>query len=367
MIDAVLPTAAFVAGAALLVTTVLSVLWTLVVPRATPSTLAEAVIKGVRGIFVAAAWPWRGYRAKDRILAMQPPVALLALLVVWLGLLALAYALLARPWSGETGVFGMLVAMTGSVLGLDASGIGPVQAASLSAVLSGVIVVALLIGYLPTLYGAFNERERLVSLLETRASSPAWGVELLARSARDGTLDDLPELYTAWEHWAADVGETHTSYPILGAFRSPHPDRSWLTSLLAVLDAAALEHALRPESAPVSARLALRTGFMSLRAIAEVLGVDHDPDPHPDSEIQLAKEDFDDAVRKLAAVGYPAERDVDAAWPHFRGWRVNYEQVVYALAAALHVPPAPWSGPRPRMLVESRLPRRPVDRKPSCD
>ncbi|WP_089299571.1 hypothetical protein [Haloechinothrix alba] len=364
MTDAVLPAAAFVVGAALLVATVLSVLWTLVVPRATPSRLAESVIAAVRLLFVASAWPWRTFRAKDRILAMQPPVSLLALLVVWLALLALAHALLAQPWS-DVGVQAMLSAMTASVLGLDTAGDGgAVRVASMSAVLAGLIVLALLIGYLPTLYSAFNQREQLVSLLETRASSPAWGVELLARAARDGTLADMPELYAAWESWAADVGETHTSYPILAAFRSPHPDRSWLTSLLAVLDAAALEHALRPATAPVSARLTMRTGFMALRAVADVLGIDHDPDPDPDDDIRLTRGEFDEAVRRLRAVGFPAERTAEEAWPHFRGWRVNYEEVVHGLAAWLHAPPAPWSGPRPRALTESVLPVRPEDRKP---
>jgi hypothetical protein len=264
MNEVLLPAVSFASGAALLVATVLSVLWTLVVPRATPSKLADGVLGAVRVVFLALARPWRSYRARDRILAMQAPVSLLAVLIVWLALLALAHALLAQPWVDELGLGAMLPAMATSVLGMDvAADGGAVRVASMSAVLSGLIVVALLIGYLPTLYGAFNQREQLVSLLETRASVPAWGVELLVRSARDGTLEDLPGLYEAWESWAADVGETHTSYPILTTFRSPDPARSWLTALLAVLDAAALETALRPQSAPVSARLTLRSGFMS--------------------------------------------------------------------------------------------------------
>ena len=40
------------------------------------------------------------------------------------------------------------------------------------------------------------------------------------------------------------------------------------------------------------------------------------------------------------------EREPEAAWPHFVGWRINYEQAAYAIAAAVDAVPALWSGPR---------------------
>src|SRR5262249_43361617 len=36
----------------------------------------------------------------------------------------------------------------------------------------------------------------------------------------------------------------------------------------------------------------------------------------------------------------------DEAWPHFQGWRVNYESIVYRLAWSIDAVPALWSGPR---------------------
>ena len=65
-------------------------------------------------------------------------------------------------------------------------------------------------------------------------------------------------------------------------------------------------------------------------------------------------------------IGYPMSRPADEAWPHFRGWRVNYEGVAYALAAALDAPPARWSGPRRLFRAESLEPVRPVDRQPTA-
>ena len=82
--------------------------------------------------------------------------------------------------------------------------------------------------------------------------------------ARNGvsTLDSMPDLYARWESWAADVGESRTTYPVLVRFRSPGAVSSWVTALLAVLDSAAMFLALSPQAAPVvPARLCLRAGF----------------------------------------------------------------------------------------------------------
>jgi hypothetical protein len=353
-------------GLATLTATGLSVLWTLVVPRATPSRLAEGAIAVVRRGFLLAVRPLSTFTRRDAVLALLPPVALLSLLVVWLGLLAVGFAALAVPATGAS-LVEVLEQMTAAVLGLGFDDSSRTLAlVTMLAVLAGVIVVALLIGYLPTLYGAFNTREQLVSLLDARAGSPAWGVELLLRHTRDGTLEDLPSLFSAWESWAADVGESHSSYPILTAFRSQDPARSWITAVLAVLDAAALDVALRPGATDLQARLALRAGFIALRSVADTAGLDVDHDPHPDGPLQLERAAFDEAVASLVAVGYPAERDADAAWPHFRGWRVNYEQAAYALADRIVAPPAPWSGPRTHLPDGVLLPDRPVDRRPGA-
>src|SRR5262249_44069755 len=111
---------------------------------------------------------------------------------------------------------------------------------------TGPIVIGLLIGYLPTLYGAYNRRENEVTLLGSRSGMPAWGPEVLGRYAQVKILDSLPDLYRGWERWAADISESHSNYPILIYFRSPKPLASWLTSLVAVMDSAALQLATNP-------------------------------------------------------------------------------------------------------------------------
>jgi hypothetical protein len=351
-------------GLALLAATFLSVLWTLVVPRSTPSRLAESVIASVRWCFRLVARALPSYRGCDRLLAMLPPVALLSVLLVWLALLAVGFALVAAPVTGLTPTEA-IADMAAAVLGLDyVDTPDALRVVTLLAVLTGVIVVALLIGYLPTLYGAFNQREQLVSLLDSRAGSPAWGVEVLARAARDDAMEDLDGLFGMWEQWAADIGESHSSYPILSDFRSQEPDQSWILAALAMLDAAALDQALRPTASPLSGRLLLRTGYMALRSIAATAGIEVDHDPHPDDPIALTPKDLAGAVTRLRKAGYEPERSVEEAWPHVRGWRVNYEAAAYALAARIIAPPAPWSGARLHGEDRSSLPKRPVDRKP---
>ena len=221
-----------------------------------------------------------------------------------------------------------------------------------AAAVTGLVIVTLQIAYLPSLYAAFNRRETEVTLLNARAGVPSWGPELLVRThfalgTGVSSLDTLPGLYAQWERWAADVTESHTTYIPLVRFRSPRPLSSWVTALLAVLDSAALYLALSPESAPtVPARLCLRSGFVCFREVAQAMGFTVPDEPDPGGQITLTYQEFLDAVERLREVDFPIERDPEAAWPDFAGWRVTYEQAAYALAAEVDAVPALWSGPR---------------------
>jgi len=228
------------------------------------------------------------------------------------------------------------------------------------------IVVTLQIAYLPSLYDAFNRRETLVAMLESRAGLPAWGPEVLARHQLVGIVDALPDFYSDWEQWAADLAESHTTYPVLLLFRSPEPWYSWVVGLLAVLDGAAMHLALSPDGASSQARLCLRMGFTAFNRIAKTLGWRVDPDPNPEGPISLTFEEFRDAVHMLDEIGFPMELSAEEAWPNFRGWRVNYESNAYRLADRVMAPPAPWSGPRRHLRTGPVAPRRPPQRSPGA-
>jgi hypothetical protein len=220
------------------------------------------------------------------------------------------------------------------------------------AALTGLGTVALQIGYLPTLYAAFNRRESLITMLDSKAGVPSWGPELLGRThyglgSGASAVSELPDLFEAWEQWSADVSESHTTYVHLVWFRSPRPLSSWVTAQLAVLDAAALYLALLPGAlGPIQARLCLRGGFTCLGNIARALRIPIPENADPSDGILLTYEDFVGAIERLRGVDFPVERPIDEAWVDFLGWRVNYESAAYALAWEIDAPPTFWSGPR---------------------
>ena len=145
-------------------------------------------------------------------------------------------------------------------------------------------------------------------MLEARAGGPAWGPEILARYAMVNLNDQLPDLYRGWERWTADVSESHTSYPVLIYFRSPRAQRNWLIALLAVMDAAALHVSFNPSQNVGEIRMALRSGYVTLREIARTERVPYNPDPSPDDPIELTYEEFLYGVQRMRAQGYKFER-----------------------------------------------------------
>lgn len=352
-----------VAGLALAVVTALSVLRMLVIPRPRPVRISRVVDRLVDAVFHTLAGRFDDYQERDGVLAGQAAAFLVAMLMTWLIAFIVAFALMLWPWTHHLANSFRESVSSVFTLGFDSTrGGGPTSLDGLAAA-SGLIVVAVQIAYLPTLYSAFNRRETEVTLLQARAGAPPWGPELLARTRYGMRVrtDDLPEFYALWERWAADVAESHANYPVLIRFRSPQPYTSWLVALLAVLDSAALYLALCPSKERYEVRMCLRMGFTALRQIGVAVGVPVDTDPDPDQPLQLSYDDYLIGVRRLVDEGFPVERSAEEAWPHFRGWRVNYESIAYSVAMATDAVPALWSGPR-RWADDPIPPQRPPAR-----
>ncbi len=359
----------FVVGLAIVLVTITGILFVLVLPRQPfgIERLTLFVNRSVRLMFVGLSRLVKSYEQRDAILAPTAPVALLGQILFWAASLIVGFAVMLIPTTHSFGL-GLLQALTAlfTVGTIHTGGVAN-PGLDIWAGATWVIVVALQIAYLPTLYGAFSRRESLVAMLESRAGAPAWGPELLARHQLVGILDTLPDLYKDWELWSADVAESHSTYPILLLFRSPEPWLSWTLGLLAVLDSAAMQLALSPSTAPSQARLCLRMGFTLTNRIATMLGWEVNFDPKPDEPIRLTFEEFEDAVAMLARVGFPMERSAAEAWPDFHGWRVNYEESMYHLTDRLIAPPAKWSGTRRHVIEAAEDPRRPPHRHPGSN
>ena len=353
-------------GILVVLATASSVVLTLILPRAPRRSgrFTRVVVRSVQVVFILISRLGKSYETKDAILAPTAPVALVAQLLYWAGGFILGYALMLLPFVHNVGDALSQAATSLFTLGAIPVGGSADQPVDIAAGATWAVIVALQIAYLPALYSAFNKREGLVTMLESRAGLPSWGPELLARHQLVGITDTLAELYDDWEEWGADVSESHTTYPVMLLFRSPEPWASWVTGLIAVLDACALHLALCPGTAPHQARLCLRMGFSAFNRIGATLGWHPDPDPAPDGAIDLSFDDFAEAVSLLAEVGFPLERSAEEAWPDFRGWRINYETTAYRMADYVTAPPAPWSGNRRHLRSGTVAPRRPPQRAP---
>ena len=373
---------AAVIGGLLVLTSASSVIGTLIVSRSVSSRLTRWVDRAVDWTYQLVVARFAGspgdsderrqeaYRRRDLLLATQAAAILLTQLAAWLIVAYVGFALLLWPFAAR-GVVSAFVDAGSSLFTLGfavPSGAVPAVIVFLAAA-TGLVILTLQIAYLPTLYAAFNRRETEVALLNARGGVPSWGPELLARTyyalgSGTSTLDTMPDLYAQWERWSSDVAESHTTYLQLVRFRSPQPLSSWVTSLLSVLDSAALFLALSPKAAPVvPARLCIRSGFLCFNRIARAMGFDIPQEPDPAAGISLTYDEFLEAVARMREVDFPIERDPEQAWPDFVGWRVNYEQAAYAVAAAVYAVPAKWSGPR-KHPVEQIPPIRPDPGRP---
>jgi hypothetical protein len=339
--------AAFVLGIVLVAGTVASALRTMVVPRAVASLIARSVFVAVRYVFRALTRRSRGYEAKDRIMAFYAPLSLVALPVVWLTIVLAGYTL--AYWALHDNGLRHAVHLSGSslfTLGFAAPHDLPTLTLVLTEAGAGIGLLALLITYLPSIYGVFAKRETAVALLETRAGSPPWGPTMIMRYHRIGWPGGFDEVWKDWQQWFAELEESHTSMPALVFFRSPQPDRSWVTAAGAVLDAAALVVSTVDGDRDPEAQLLVRSGYVSLRRLARYFDIEFDPDPRPDDPISVTREEFDEACERMARSGVPLRPDRDQAWRDFAGWRVNYDHVLVALAGYTEAPSAPWSSDR---------------------
>ncbi len=344
-----------VAGAVLVLA---SVIRTVVLPRGVPARLARFAFLAVRVILLTRLRLRHSgdYRSRDHVFALQAPLGLFAQLLTWTSLLWLYFAVVfwavaGGPLDGHT--VATALERSGSsmtTLGFDRPPGLPSHLVAFAAAAVGLTLLALVITYLPSLYGAFSRREALITKLVVRTGRLPSGPALLARSWTLGRFEQLEEVWNAWETWFVDLGETHTTFPQLGFFRSPHPDNHWVLAAETVLDGAGLLITACDVPRQSRAELCLEAGVNALGEIADFLGIPHRP-PDDETEITLTREQFDDARRRLGELDVPLHADGEEAWRDFRRLRARYEPLIAVLGRMTDAPRGEWSswteeGPR---------------------
>jgi hypothetical protein len=330
---------AVLAGTLLVFGALLSALRTIVVPRAERVHLSRAVGMGSRWCFKQFSKLASTEMRREAIKARGAPLGLVALPAIWAAQVAFGFSLIF--WGLDVKPYRDALVLSGSsltTLGFRSTDDLPTLVLAVLEALLGLGLIALLITFLPTIYGHFSKREALVTRWYMRAGSPPSIDGLLIRAQRIGWLGELQETWSEWERWFVDLEEAHTSYPALNFFRSPSPDRSWIIAAGSVLDTAAfVEAAVDVPSSP-QARLSIRSGYMALAAIGEMFDADSVVDPQPDDPISYGQAEFDAIFERCRNGGIPMVADIDQAWRDFAGWRVNYDSVLNSLLKMVDPP-----------------------------
>jgi ABC-type multidrug transport system fused ATPase/permease subunit len=345
---------AFLFGLALVARTLFSAISTFVLPRIARSQLNRVVFGMLRRVVGVLLHFTSTFEQRDAIMAYYAPIGLMLLVPAWYILITIGYA--AMYWA--LGMQDLLfdLRLSGSsllTLGFASTDGFLISILVFSEATIGLVLVALLIAYLPTMYSAFSRREQAVNLLEVRAGNPPSAVEMILRFNRIHGIERLNDYWSVWEAWFADVEESHTVLPALVFFRSPRPQNSWVVAAGAVLDAASLTLSAVDIPISASAQLSIRAGFLALRRITDYFDIPYPLDPHfPQDPISVTRAEFDAALDRLAQNNVPLKPDRDRAWADFAGWRVNYDFVLLTMCSLTMAPPAPWTGdrsPKPKL------------------
>lgn len=312
-------------------------------PRPTKVKMTHWLAKwGPGGLLGRLASRQDDYHRRDRLSAPRPVITLLTFQVAWLSLVFTGFALI--YWGTGTAL-SEAFDLSGSAL-FTLGFATPEDAVPLALVyaeaLTGLTLLAMLISYLPTIYAAFQRREFMVAKLVVRTGTRTtpWGALMDShRTESEGLLDDM---WADWEDWFVDLAETHTSLTILSFYRSPEGRNHWINTARTVLDMASLRIAVVARPEPIQAHIALRSGTIALRSLAQHLGMDVPSDPQPADPISVTQDQFRAACALMQEAGIELEGDPDQAWRDFAGWRVNYDAIVAQLGEFLAAPPDPW-------------------------
>jgi hypothetical protein len=306
-------------------------------------------------LFYRAAWIfWSSIareiqtpKRREGYLSYFGPLSLLMLFGMWAGVLIVAFGMMqwaARSAVGGPGILGTfrtdlyLSGTTFFTLGLG----DIIPRTSLGRVITvfesgtGFGFLAIIVAYLPTLYGSFSQREVNISLLDARAGSPPTAAELLRRHGRQRIADGLAAYLHEWEIWSAQLMESHLTYPVLCYFRSQHENESWLSAFAAILDVCALLIAYGDGETKWQAQLTFAISRHAIVDLSQALRIR----PMAFQDDRLPPEDVPKVRRLLLECGLP---QYTVAGDHkLRELREMYEPYLNGFSRRLMMPVPTW-------------------------
>jgi Ion channel len=345
---------ALVFGVVLIVVVLWETFETLVLPRRVTRhfRLTKFFYRATWTPYSALVSRRRDRKRRDALLSYYGPLSILFLFAFWAIMLVLGFALIdygdGASLAGNLfpNRFGNALYLSGTTM--FTLGLGDITPASplgrfitVAEAGIGFGFLALVIGYLPVLYQSFSRREATISLLDARAGSPPTAFELLRRHSFAGaqSLEALTDLLHDWERWAAELMESHLSYPALAYFRSQHDNQSWIGSLTVILDVCSLAMVGLEGMCQYQARMTFAIARHALVDLSQVFGAP--PDQHR-SLRRLAPEELSEIRRRLTEFGLTLNHD-EGADAELSRLRSLYEPYAISLARYLRLELPPWA------------------------
>jgi Ion channel len=338
---------AIVAGALI----ICGVLWesfeTIILPRRVSRRLRLTVL-----VYRATWLPWRAIahlfskpNRRETFLSFYGPLSLLILFFIWAVSLIFGFGLI--YYGASAGIpnapsFATRMYLSGTTL--FTLGLGDVTPHTwtervLVVVESGLgfAFLALVLSYLPVIYQAFSRREVHIVLLDARAGSPPTAAELLRRHSGAQGAEALKRLLDDWERSAAEILESHVSYPGVAYFRSQHNNESWLAAITAILDTTALLLTCIEGADVRQARLTFAICRHTVVDLAQVFNAA----PRGVAADRLDVAEFERMSGVLTAAGFSL-RNTGAECKKLKELREMYEPYLHALSEFLYMPLPPW-------------------------
>jgi hypothetical protein len=361
-----------VVGAAFALAVLGSALQTVVLPQEGFPRLSQFVFALVYRILVHGREDDPRGRSLRRLYA---PIALVSLPLAWMILVMLSFTCIYwgtrdLNWSQA---FEVSVSSLTTMGFAEPNGTGRIWIAFVEATI-GLGLVALLISYLPTIYAAYNGREKGANRLRPVAGSPPSATEYIQSLQRLGSLES-PDMWQSAADWMLDLEQTHTAFPILTYFPESDPEQSWVATMGSVLDASALVFAVTDvgagdvfADAQKGPLTVLIYGLPLIVRIARAVNIPLPPPTRlpdlmqqvggPTPATSISRDDYDAAMTALSGILVVQPGSEEEAWRRFAWIRSAYDPALRALAGLTLAAPAPWTTDRPARVGKFRFLRR---------